>query len=87
MADILELALRRVTENGMSPAEGAAMLERFMRGEGRDIGWKDIVPRLPQAIAERIDRKAVGWMLVQRKPVYQTIEEPKPEEWLPYKDA
>jgi len=83
MADILELALRRVIDCGMSPREGAAMLERFAKGEGPDIGWSDIVPQLPKAIGERIDRAAIGWMSVERP----KAPEQKPREWLPYKDA
>ncbi len=66
MPDLLELALRRVVANGMSAREGAAMLECFARGEGRDIGWSDTAPYLPKAVAERVDRKAVGWLLVAR---------------------
>jgi hypothetical protein len=66
MADILELALRRVVANGMSAAEGAAMLEAFARGSGRDIGWSDTVPYLDRGTAERIDWAGTGWMIVQR---------------------
>jgi hypothetical protein len=66
MADILELALRRVIQNGMPMEEALAMLERFAKGEGRDIGWSDTVPYLDKATAERIDWAAIGWMIVER---------------------
>jgi hypothetical protein len=76
MADILELALRRVVSNGMPMEEAVAMLEVFAKGEGRDIGWQDTVPYLNKATAERIDWAAIGWMIVERAEPAK-VREPK----------
>lgn len=63
MPSLLELAQRRVLQNGMHPREAALMLEGFARGEGRDIDWGTIAPYLAPGLADRIDKAAVGYRM------------------------
>lgn len=66
MADLIELALRHVQKNGVTPEDAIKILDSFARGPGRDIPWENITPFLPSPLAERIDRAAVNWMMAHR---------------------
>jgi hypothetical protein len=60
---IRALALCRVMQAGMSASQATAMLERFERGQGKDIDWEGIAPRLSREQANRIDDAGCAWML------------------------
>jgi hypothetical protein len=69
MMTIYDLAIAHVEANGMSPEDADRMITKFGAGEGRDIGWADIAPRLSPVQVERIDRAAVGWLMANRQAI------------------
>ena len=74
---IRELARRHLLQNGMTPREAALLLESFLRGAGRDVGWEASATSLPKVLAERIDKVAVSWCMAHRV-TGETQVEPAP---------
>lgn len=66
MTDLIELALLHLQQHGMTFTEATAMMTNFTKGQGKDIAWTERATSLRPAVAERIDRAAVGWMMAHR---------------------
>jgi hypothetical protein len=66
MIELHELSLRHLQQHGMTATEAVAMQETFAKGQGRDIAWSQTAQSLPRALADRLDRVAVGWMMAHR---------------------
>jgi hypothetical protein len=59
---IYDHASEHLQDHGADEADAEAILLEFGSTSGSDIPWADIVPSIPRAWAERLDKYAVGWI-------------------------